>query len=210
MDGIKISCGGKPADQNLEIWSCLPSFGGNMEKWKRLESRIIHQDKWISLRVDKCELPNGRIIEPFYVVEQKDSVHVVAIDSLGRVLTTRQYRHAGDSICTEIPCGVIEAGEAPLVAGQRELQEETGHIARDWIPIISPFANPARFTNRIHCFLARDVTETGIRSLDDTEEIEFEWLAEAEVKRKIFAGEFSQALHIAAVFAAWDYLRSQA
>ena len=178
-----------------------------MEKWKTVGSRVIHRDKWISLRADACELPSGRILDPFYVVEQKDSVHVVAIDSTGRVLTTRQYRHAGDSICREIPCGVVEPGEPPLAAGQRELKEETGHLAASWTPLISPFANPARFTNRIHCFLARDLTDTSVRALDDSEEIDFEWMDADEVRKRIFNGEFSQALHIASVYAAWDYLR---
>jgi ADP-ribose pyrophosphatase len=162
-----------------------------MEKWKKRSSRDIHRDKWIALRADTCELPGGRILEPFYVVEQRDSVHIVPVDASGRVL---------------IPCGVVEPGEAPLVAAQRELKEETGHVAANWVAIISPFANPARLTNRIHCFLARDITDTGMRELDDSEEIEFEWMAESEVRKRIFAGEFSQALHIASVYAVWDYL----
>jgi len=137
------------------------------------------------------------VLSPFYVLEEKEWVHVVALNSGGQVLLTRQYRHAAGLVCTELPCGAVEAGEAPLEAAKRELREETGHTAEEWTPIAALFANPARQTNRVHCFLARGLNRVGRQALDDSEDIAFEFVPRAEVMRQIQKGDFCQALHVA-------------
>ena len=93
---------------------------------------------------------------------------------------------------------------------ERELKEETGYTAEHWELVFSPFANPARQTNRIHCFLARGLTDTGKKALDLTEEIEHELLAIPELKRRIFEGEFAQAMQIGTLFVALESLRNRA
>ena len=90
-------------------------------------------------------------------------------ESRGEILLTRQYRHAANVVCSELPCGAAEEGEDPLEAARRELKEETGHMADEWTRVAVLFANPARQTNRIHCYLARGLTSVGAPSLDDSE-----------------------------------------
>jgi 8-oxo-dGTP pyrophosphatase MutT (NUDIX family) len=170
-----------------------------MKKWQQQSSAIVHQDKWLCLRADTCRMGNGTVIAPYYVLEEADWVHVVAIDAFERVLVTRQYRYAADSFCRELPCGCVEPGESPLAAAKRELQEETGVVAQNWQHVLSPFANPARQTNAIHIFLATDLTSTKELNLDATEEIEHEFLSIEAVMSEIRAGSFSQALHIASL-----------
>jgi len=77
------------------------------------------------------------------------------------------------------------------------LREETGHTADGWTKVAALFANPARQTNRVHCFLARGLNRVGAQSLDDSEEISFEFVSQAEVLRQIQHGGFCQALHVA-------------
>lgn len=175
-----------------------------MKHWKQRSSESVHRDKWISLRADECELPNGSIISPYYVLEEKDWIHVVAENDNNEVLGIRQYRYAGDSVCAEIPAGCIEANETPLQAAQRELKEETGFEADQWELVFSPFANPARQTNRIHVFKATGLKDTGTKDLDENEEIEHFFISIKELKKKIYSGEFSQALQIASVLAVFD------
>ena len=69
-------------------------------------------------------------------------------------------------------------------------------MADEWTKVAVLFANPARQTNRIHCFLAQ-LTSVGAQSLDDSEQISFEFASQAEVMRRIQQGDFSQALHVA-------------
>jgi 8-oxo-dGTP pyrophosphatase MutT (NUDIX family) len=173
-----------------------------MKHWKRKERKTVIKDRWITLYADTCELPEGQIIAPFYVMEEMEWVHVIAVDARGWILLTRQYRYAADVVSTELPCGAAEEGEAPLEAAQRELKEETGYIAGEWMKIAVLFANPARQTNRIHTFVARSLKSEGAQSLDVSEDIAFEFVSPDEVMRRIDKGEFCQALHVASYFLA--------
>lgn len=168
-----------------------------MKHWSTKSRRTLVQDRWISIHADECELPNGKVISPFYVIEEKEWVHIVAVNSGGEVLLTRQYRHAAGLVCAELPCGAAEPGEDPLETAKRELREETGHTADEWTKITALFANPARQTNRVHCFLARGLKKVGAQLLDESEEITFEFVSQAEVMRQIQQGDFRQALHVA-------------
>ena len=67
------------------------------------------------------------------------------------------YRHGSEDVWLEIPGGMIDAGEQPLEAAARELQEETGYEAREVVPLGSTRPNPAIQDNWIHTFLALDV-----------------------------------------------------
>ena len=180
-----------------------------MEKWTQTKSHTVHQDRWISLRADECLLPDGRVVSPYYVLEEPDWVNIIAFNSKGEVLVTTQYRYAGDSVCLEIPCGGVEPCEEPLEAAKRELREETGYEADQWELVISPFANPARQTNRDHCFYANGLRKVGEQNLDEHEAIDFAFMPIEELKEKIHSGTFSQALHIAAFYATLDYRKHE-
>lgn len=178
-----------------------------MKHWITKSRTTLVKDRWISLHADECELPNGRVIAPYYVMEEREWVHIVALNPAGEILLTRQYRYAANLVCSELPCGVADEGEDPLAAAKRELKEETGHMADEWTQFAVLFANPARQTNRIHCFLARGLKLVGAQTLDETEEIAFEFAPHEEIMRRIEKGDFCQALHVASYFLAVEFLK---
>lgn len=173
-----------------------------MNAWKKLSSRDIIRDRWVRLRADRCEIAPGKIIEPYYVLEESEWVHVVALDDQQRLLLVRQYRYGGDAFGYELPGGTTEPGEDLLLATQRELREETGCVADNWRHVAAPFANPARQNNRIHCYLADHVRVVAAQSLDETEAMEVHFVPIPRVLEMMRSGEINQAIHVGLIYLA--------
>jgi ADP-ribose pyrophosphatase len=171
-----------------------------MRRWSRLSSKPVLQDRWLHVTADRCEIAPGKVIEPYYVVHEKEWVHVYAVNSQYEVLTVRQYRYAADAVCTELPGGVVDPGETHDAAARRELMEETGHTAERWTYVGKLFANPARQTNSIHIYLAERLHLSAVQALDETEEISWRFQSTASIEEAVQCGEFSQALHIASLY----------
>jgi len=173
---------------------------GNQDKlkpWTVTASDYLLQDKWLTVRADRCRTGRGVAVEPYYVLEYPDWVQVVAFDPDFRVLVTEQYRHAAGRVCLELPCGSVEAtDETPLAAAQRELLEETGCISGRFEEIGHFSPNPATHTNMVYCFAAYDVRRSQPVRQDATEEVVSAFLPVPDVLDTIDTGQFPQSLHI--------------
>ena len=144
--------------------------GTTVAPWKVLESQYAYRDRWIALRSDKVELPNGHVLAPYHVIEQPDWVTALALTHDGNIILIEEYRHGCQQTVVELPSGIHDKpGEPTIEAMKRELLEETGFAAEEWHPLGTFFANAPRLNNRVHCFLALDARKTAEPKLDDGE-----------------------------------------
>jgi ADP-ribose pyrophosphatase len=115
---------------------------------------------------------------------------VVVLPILGgeRIVMIRQLRHAVDAELWELPAGTREPGESPLVTARRELIEETGYRAGAIEPFAEFYTSPGVMTERMHAFIATDLSEVGQR-LEGHETIEVEVVRVADARDMVRRGE---------------------
>ncbi|MGL5689631.1 MAG: NUDIX hydrolase [Bacteroidales bacterium] len=172
----------------------------NNMKWKVVASEYIIKRLWLTARRDKVELPDGRIIEEYYVLEYPDWVNVIAITKEGQFVMEQQYRHGLGVNSIELPCGVMEHGEIPCVAAQRELLEETGYGNGVWSKLMTIAPNPGSMSNLTHCFLAIGVEKISEQSLDANEDLTVHLMNESEVRSLLENDKIYQALMVAPLY----------
>lgn len=133
---------------------------------KTISTETIYDGKIIKVRREKVELQDGRIADR-ELVGHSGGVGIIAVDN-GQVFMVSQYRIAARSIMLEIPAGKLEYGEDPLECGKRELIEETGYRAEEFIHLGEYFATPGYCEEKLNIYLARGLSFVG-QNLDDGE-----------------------------------------
>ena len=141
--------------------------------WKVLSTRQTYKDQWISVRTDEVETGSGLIMPDFHIVVYRDWVNILPITDDGKVIAIKEYRHGAETITIGLPAGSSEVGESDYQAvAKRELMEETGFSASEWVSLGKAYSNWAMQNNQVHFFLALGAEKTGVQKLDPTEEIE--------------------------------------
>jgi ADP-ribose pyrophosphatase len=119
---------------------------------------------------ETVRLPDGGSATREFVLHP-GAVAVVPLLDDGRIVLERQYRHATGKVMIEIPAGKLDAGEGPLVCGQRELLEETGYVAREWAYAFTMYPTVAYSDEAIEIWFARGLAQRGAQ-LDHGEFLE--------------------------------------
>ena len=163
-------------------------------KWKTLDSEYLIRRPWLTARRDKVQLPNGHVLDEYYVLEYPTWINVIAITPDDQFVFVRQYRYALGKTVDEIVAGVVEQGEDPLDAAKRELEEETGYVGGEWHELMITSANASTMNNLTHSYIAYGVVPKGNRHLDEGEDLEVNLFSRAEVRRMLEDGEIWQSL----------------
>jgi ADP-ribose pyrophosphatase len=178
-----------------------------IQKWKLLNSQMVFDNPWCQVRRDEVELPNGKVIDDFFVNVRPDIALLMAVTPNREIVFVRQYRHGVNEILLELPAGTFNPQtENNLTAATRELEEETGYIAPEIIQLATLYDNPSKDTNKIHLFLAENALPSGKQQLDITEDVEVVLVPVEAVLEKIATGEIAVCGTIAALFLGLKFL----
>lgn len=133
-----------------------------------LDSAItLHQGRIFRLLRETVTLENGVVTE-LDVIRHPGAAAIVPFLDPNTLLLIRQYRHAAGGFIWEIPAGTLDPGESALACAKRELIEETGFSAEDWVELGEIAPLPAYSDERIHIFGATDLTPSK-QHLDEDE-----------------------------------------
>jgi 8-oxo-dGTP pyrophosphatase MutT (NUDIX family) len=171
-----------------------------MKAWTTLSRHtILDRGKFLRIENHVIELPDGRVISDWPWVVTPDFINVVAQTDAGEFLCFRQTKYAVAGLSLAVVGGYLDPGETPLAAAQRELLEETGYEATDWIDLGHYPVDGNRGAGTAHLFLARGAYPVTDPDADDLEEQEVLHLSRAEVETALAAGEFKLLSWAAAV-----------
>jgi 8-oxo-dGTP pyrophosphatase MutT (NUDIX family) len=177
-----------------------------LRPWRILSSEYRIETKFLRLRADRVELPSGVVVEDYFVRESRGFCVVFALTPDENVLLVRQYKHGVGEIVTDLPAGVIDAGETPETCAVRELAEETGFTGSAPEFVRTFFADPTNATVRFHLFVVRDAVRTCEPEFDVTEEIDVELVSVDEVRAMALDGRIAAGSQVASVLVALAYL----
>jgi ADP-ribose pyrophosphatase len=170
-------------------------------KWKVLSSEYLFNDTWLKARKDVCLKPDGKIVDPYYVMEYMTWVTAAALTEDNKFILVKQYRHALGESCIEAPGGCVDDTDASLeTAVRRELLEETGYEFSSAEYLGRTSANPSTNDNLMHMYLLKGGRKVQEQQLDHNEEIEVMLVTIDELIQMLERNEIVQSMHVTTFF----------
>lgn len=171
---------------------------GSPPEWKRVKRGPERDFTILTIREDTVADPRDGAERPRVIIEATDWVNIIPVTLDDRVVLIRQFRFGVWANTLEIPGGMVDAGEDPLDAAVRELEEETGYVPGRVIPLGKVHPNPAIMTNTCHTFLALGCDRTGEHVPEADEDIEVVLEPRARIPELLRTGKITHALVVCA------------
>ena len=155
---------------------------------KIASSEVVHKG-FFTLRIDKIKLPHG-IQRPYTVLETgHHAAAIIAINEDNQIVTLKEYRHPTGKWVFGCPGGRIDAGESPIEAAKRELLEETGHTASEFIYLGNAYPFAAVSEQTIHYILAKGAKSIQEPTHEPYELMQIHVLSEQQLYKNISNGD---------------------
>lgn len=181
-----------------------------MREWKTHSRRTVLDDgRFLQVEHHEIELPDGTRIGDWPWVVTPDYVNILAVTERGTFLCFRQTKYAVEGVSLATAGGYLEPGEDPLVAAQRELLEETGFEAAEWMCLGRFCVDGNRGAGAAYLYLATNARRVQAACSDDLEEQELLHLNREEIESALRAGEFKVLAWAAVVSLGLLYLNGE-
>ena len=166
--------------------------------WKKLSSRTVYENDWMTVRVDHVINPGGGENQYGHVHFKNRAVAIVALDETGNTWLVGQQRYTLGEYSWELPMGGAPLAEPPLAAARRELREETGLQAETWEELMCLHPSNSITDEVGYVYVATGLTE-GETDFEETEDLEIRKLPLSDAVQMVFDGEITDAISAAAL-----------
>jgi 8-oxo-dGTP pyrophosphatase MutT (NUDIX family) len=175
--------------------------------WETVSRKtILAHNQFLTVESHTVKLPEGKIIPDWAWIIIPSAAIVLAVTSDSKFLCFRQAKYAVEGITLAPVGGMLESNETPLNAAKRELLEETGYQASEWVNLGSHILDPNRGIATMHLFLALNAQQVAAPNNDDLEDQELLFLTRSEIESALRAGEFKILAWSAVVAMSLNYL----
>jgi len=174
---------------------------------KRIDGEVKYEGIIVNVHLDRAELHNGAVVRR-EVVLHPGGVTVLPVDDEGYCYMVRQFRYPFGRMMLEAPAGKLEYGEDPRVCAERELSEETGLSADEFVYMGASCSSPGFCSEVLHIYLALGL-KAGESHPDENEFLNVERIPLAKLVDMVMSNEIEDAKTMIALLKAEKYLRNR-
>lgn len=172
-----------------------------MKKWEIISKEDVSPSKWFPIEKHVVKLPNGKIIDDYYVSTMENVAMILPITTENKIVLVKQYKHAIDEIMIELPAGCQKEEKTLEDTAIIELEEEVGiKTTKDNLVLLGKIIdNPTKSTRTTFCYLAKDLEFNSKQKLDETEDIEIMEVAPKQALKMVENGDIWTATSVATI-----------
>lgn len=170
-----------------------------MHKWNTIdETEVFSAPPYLSVSKQQVDVGGGKIIDDFFQVRLRPFVITIPVLENGNILTIKQYKHGLGRVSLTFPGGFLEEGEAPEVACDRELLEETGLRSEDVVHLGEFVDNGNQRGCVGNYYIHRNCRAVQEPASGDLEEMLVAEKQVIDIDRAVFSGEIGIVHHVTA------------
>ncbi len=166
----------------------------NNYRWQILKERLLLDKRpWLRVVEQTVRLPDGEVIDDYLLAEAPSYAIIFPVLPDGRIIAVEEYKHGIGRVIWQLPAGILEPDEDPLLGAKRELLEETGYEAGQWQPMGSYYDDSNRGMSLGYYFFATDLVQVAKPDAGDLDEVRPIVLTPAEMRAAIDNGRVAAA-----------------
>lgn len=139
--------------------------------------------------------------------QRRSTVMVLPVDN-GDLIFVREYAVGPERYELTFPKGIVDQGEQPIEAANRELQEEIGCAAHKLVPLRAIYSGPSHMYGLMHLFIAQDLYPSHLQG-DEPEPLEIVRYPLVKIDELLSNPTFAEARNLSALFLLREYFKEK-